>query len=118
MFIVRYFMLLFLSYNIAIAMNLTQINKASKEELMRIKGIGEAKANTIISSRPFKSMQELDDVKGVGEVLMDNITNNIYKKSAGGNTNSSKTSKSVKYNSELDDEDKPRKKVNVIHFEK
>lgn len=61
------------------AMNLDDINSASKEELMKIKGIGEKKAITIIKARPFKHMSELDNVKGVGVSLMNNIKNDIYK---------------------------------------
>jgi len=61
------------------AMNLDDINSASKEELMKIKGIGEKKAITIIKARPFKHMSELDNVKGVGASLMNNIKNDIYK---------------------------------------
>ncbi len=61
------------------AMNLDDINSASKEELMQIKGIGEKKAITIIKARPFKHMSELDNVKGVGVSLMNNIKNDIYK---------------------------------------
>lgn len=61
------------------SMNLDDINSASKEELMKIKGIGEKKAITIIKARPFKHMSELDNVKGVGTSLMNNIKNDIYK---------------------------------------
>lgn len=97
------------------AMSLSEVNKATKDELMSIKGVGEAKANAIISARPFKSMQELDDVKGVGDVLLANIKSDTYKKSASSSSSSSK----AKIDKYKDVEDEPkRKKVNVIHFEK
>jgi len=111
----RYIVLTISLFGMLNAMGLSEINKATKDELMKIKGIGEAKANLIISVRPFKSMQELDDVKGVGDVLLANIKNDIYKKSATGNSVTESKAKLADYNQ--DDEPK-RKKVNVIHFEK
>jgi competence protein ComEA len=46
------------------------INKASKEELMSIKGIGEKKAKAIVDYRKkhgkFKTINDLQSVKGIG----------------------------------------------------
>jgi competence ComEA-like helix-hairpin-helix protein len=49
------------------------INSASLEELDNLSGIGPAYANEIINSRPFSSVDELIDVKGIGEVTLDKI---------------------------------------------
>ncbi len=68
---------------ITFAMSLSEINKASKDELIKIKGIGEAKAKAIMDARPFKNLAELDDVKGVGPALLDNIKNDVMKASSG-----------------------------------
>jgi len=59
------------------------INTADKESLMSsIKGVGDKRAEAIIAYReehgPFKSLEELADVKGVGpsivEANMDNLS--------------------------------------------
>lgn len=51
------------------------INTADKEELMSINGIGEKRAEAIITHRdqngPFRSVDELAEVKGVGKFFID-----------------------------------------------
>ncbi len=50
------------------------VNTASMAELMSIKGIGEAKARAIIEHRekhgPFKTVDELKNVSGIGDKLL------------------------------------------------
>jgi comEA protein len=57
------------------------INTATKEELMTLSGIGESKANNIISYREtngnFKSIEEIMDVTGIGESIFAQIKENI-----------------------------------------
>lgn len=57
------------------------INSATKEELMKLTGIGESRANDIIEYREknggFKSIDELKNVKGIGDSLFDKIKENI-----------------------------------------
>lgn len=57
------------------------INKASKEDLMTLKGIGETKALAIINYRKehgnFKSISELQNVKGIGKSTFEKIKDNI-----------------------------------------
>lgn len=53
------------------------INTADKQQLMSIKGIGEVKAEAIISYRcstgKFRSVEELLQVRGIGEATLEKI---------------------------------------------
>lgn len=49
------------------------INKASADELDNLYGIGPVKAEEITKSRSFKSVDELIEVKGIGEVTLSKI---------------------------------------------
>lgn len=57
------------------------INNATKEELMQLNGIGESKASTIIEYRntngPFKSIEDIKNVSGIGEVAFEKIKDDI-----------------------------------------
>ena len=57
------------------------INKASKEELLTLKGIGESKADAIIEYREkegeFKTIEDIKNVPGIGETLFEKIKENI-----------------------------------------
>jgi len=61
---------------LALAGEVININTADKETLMTvIKGVGEKRAEAIIAYRkqngPFKSVDELADVSGVGQSIVD-----------------------------------------------
>ncbi len=56
------------------------INTASKEELMQIKGIGLVKAEKILEFRKTKKIENLDDlqnIKGFGPALIANIKKSL-----------------------------------------
>ena len=56
------------------------INTATKEELMSLPGIGEAKAELILTYRketPFKQIEDLKNVKGIGESLFEGLKDQI-----------------------------------------
>ncbi len=60
---------------ISFANELVNINTADKEMLMQINGVGEKRAEAIIEYRKangkFKSVQELTEIKGIGQSLLD-----------------------------------------------
>ncbi|MFA4953481.1 MAG: helix-hairpin-helix domain-containing protein [Candidatus Pacearchaeota archaeon] len=49
------------------------INTATKEELEELYGIGPVKADAIINSRQFNSTDDLINVKGIGEIILNKI---------------------------------------------
>jgi len=49
------------------------INNAQKEELIQIIYIGEVRAEELISLRPFASLDELIEIKGIGEIYLSKI---------------------------------------------
>lgn len=56
------------------------LNKATKEELMTLSGIGEAKALSIIAYRtekPFTDISEIINISGIGEAIYEKIKDNI-----------------------------------------
>ena len=63
------------------------INTADKELLMSIKGIGEKRAEAIIAYRdkngPFKSVDQLADIKGVGKLFIDSNRDVLVVKDTG-----------------------------------
>jgi competence protein ComEA len=69
----------FAIYGVAIAA--VNINTATKEELTSLKGIGEKRAQDIIDYRskngPFKSVDDLEKVPGIGPGMMKQIRSQI-----------------------------------------
>jgi competence protein ComEA len=87
---------------IAISLSLLSalnVQKASKDDLMCIKGIGEKKASAIMKyrkSHKLKSAQDLLEIKGFGKALVKNVKNDIKSVACGGKKSTKKKSSSKK----------------------
>lgn len=69
--------------SLSFSMSAVDIQKASKNKLGCIKGLGVKRVEAIILYRkkqPISSLDELLNIKGIGKVILKNITNNIQKK--------------------------------------
>ena len=74
---------LILSTSTLFGMTLSQLNKATKAELMEISGIGEAKANAILNERKkgeFKSFEDFQRVEGIGAQTAANVKAGVKSK--------------------------------------
>lgn len=55
------------------ATNSVNINSASRDELMRIPGVGEITALAIIQARPFGQVKDLTRVRGIGDKTLEKL---------------------------------------------
>ena len=79
---------------------------ATKEELMKIKGVGEKKAEAIIEYRKkhkLKSLEDLIQVKGIGEVIAQNILKDVLNGDESSKPAKKKSIKSKKSDVKKDD---------------
>ena len=73
-------LLLLIAMLASLAFGAVDLNTASKEELMSLKGIGATNAEAMIATRPFTSTDEIKKVKGIGEGIYNNIKDEIIVK--------------------------------------
>ena len=59
---------------------LLDLNTASRDELVKLKGIGDARADAIIKGRPYKGKNELADRKIVPENVYNDIKDKVIAK--------------------------------------
>ena len=67
-------------FAVAPTKSIIDINRATKEELMTLPGIGEAKAEAILAYRKEKSFQKIEElleVKGIGESVFEALKDQI-----------------------------------------
>src|SRR5438067_10409725 len=67
--------------SISLALTAVNVNTATQAELESLNGIGPVKAKAIIDDRtkngPFKSIDDLDRVKGIGKATIDKLRNDV-----------------------------------------
>src|SRR5574344_2036850 len=89
----------------ALFLGAIDLQTASKSDLMEIKGIGEKKADAIIEYRKSNTINSADDlknIKGFGDTIIDNIKKDIKVKS--------NASKKDEKNKSKDEDNKESKK--------
>ena len=88
------------------------VQTASKDELMCIKGIGEKKANAVIKyrkSHKLKSADDLLEIKGFGKGLVKNVEKNVKSVACGGKKSAKSTKKSTKSKKKSSKKDSKKK---------
>ena len=76
-------LLLLLIFSFSFLFAAVNINSASKEELMTLKGIGETTAEAIIEYRKenkFTKIEDIKNVKGIGDKKFESIKEDIEDK--------------------------------------
>lgn len=116
--------LVLLIFSVSFLFGAMNLQSASKEELMSIKGIGSKKADAIIKYRKtnrIKSADDLKNIKGFGKKIIANVKGNVTnKKSAKGeskkgnskNTKDEKKSNKKGTDKKLDKDKSKKKKEN------
>ena len=71
----------FFSMGAAFSADKLNLNTATKAELMMLPGVGDSTADAIIMYREqngsFKSVDDLDNVKGIGDKKMEKLTDQV-----------------------------------------
>lgn len=110
-----FLILIFISSVSLYAQELVNINTATLEELMTLPHLGKTKAQAIIDYRKangnFKSIEEIKNVKGIGDAFFENIKTLITVGDASKTTTSQLAQATPTSNTEQGTTDKPKEGV-------
>jgi competence protein ComEA len=88
--------LFFMALSVSFLFSAINVQTASKDELMCIKGIGEKKANAILKYRKSKKLKSIDnliEIKGFGKGIIANVKKGTKSVACGGKKTTKKTTK-------------------------
>jgi hypothetical protein len=97
--------LLIIVPSLLLSMSVQQVNEASDSGLGCIKGVGNKKLKTIREYKKTHSIEKINDllnIRGIGNKILDNIKNDVFKKSCRKDKRESIPKKNIK-----------RKKINA-----
>ena len=102
-----------MAMSVSLLFSAINVQTASKKELMCIKGVGEKKAEALLTYRKSHKLESVDDlleIKGFGKVLVSNVKKEIKSVACGGKKSDKKSSKKKEKKKRSDSKEKSSKK--------
>lgn len=85
------FLIIFFQMSLVFALAKIDLNTATPDQLNALPGVGDKVASEIIAHRPFKSVDELKEVKGIGDSKFEKLKDLVSVGGAGESTMTTNT---------------------------